>query len=116
VLAAPVSALAAGQSSQSNNVGFTYTATGSFQPASFAFADGNTGDSITLKGSSNFGPITVQEWAAGPANQTGTPCTVPNVSAADAPGLEFKFGDSNEIITVIKIGDVLVQNLVSGTN
>jgi hypothetical protein len=119
LLAAP--ALAGGGSpnskhSKSNGVSFSYTATGSFQPASFAFADGTMGDSITLRGKSNFGPITVQEWASGAANQTGTPCTVPNVSAADAPGLQFPFSDSNEIITVVKTGDVLVQNLVRGTN
>jgi hypothetical protein len=114
-LAMPVAVQAAG-SSKSTDISFSYTATGPYYfPASFTFADGSVVNSITLQGTSNFGPITVQEWAGGAANQTGTPCTVPNVSAADAPGLEFSFSDSNEIITVIKTGDILVQNLVSGT-
>jgi hypothetical protein len=112
-IALPLQARAAGKSS---NISFSYTASGPYYfPASFTFADGSVVNSITLQGSSNFGPITVQEWAGGAANQTGTPCTVPNVSAADAPGLEFAFSDSNEIITVVKTGDVLLQNLVSGS-
>jgi hypothetical protein len=114
MLAMPV-AVQAGNSSKSTDINFSYAATGAFQPAVFAFADGTMGDSITLQGSSKFGPITVQEWASNAANQTGTPCTVPNVSAADASGVQFTYADSNEIITVIKTGDVLIQNLVSGT-
>jgi hypothetical protein len=115
VLAALALASQARAGGKSSNVSFNYTATGAFQPAAFALADGTMPDSITLQGSSNFGPITVQEWASAAPNQTGTPCTVPNVNAADAPGLEFVFADSEEIITVIKTGDVLVQNLTSGT-
>jgi hypothetical protein len=104
--AAPV--LAAGNSSLS----FSYIATGSFEPASFAFPDGTMGDSITLQGNSTkYGPITVHEWASGSANQTPTPCTLPDGSA----GMQ-SFSDSNEVITQLNTGDVLLQNLVSGTN
>jgi hypothetical protein len=103
-------------SGKSSDISFNYASSGSFEPASFSFPAGTTGDSITLQGTSNFGPITVHEWASGAANQKGTPCIVPDVSPELAPGLEFKFSDSNEIITVIKTGDILVQNLVSGIN
>jgi hypothetical protein len=90
---------------------FKYAAAGSFGPDLYVFADGTSGNSITLIGWSNAGPISAKEWGSGSAN--GKSCTPP--SGVAASGVEVTFTDSFEIITVIRTGDQLFQNLVSGT-
>jgi hypothetical protein len=65
-----------------------------------------------LEGTSTFGPITVHEWAAGSSTQTVfLSCTAPGGAA----GTQYDFADSLEVITFKATGDVLLQNLVSGT-
>jgi hypothetical protein len=105
-------ALATRSEAGSKTKNFEYIATGGFEPTLFIFPDGNQGDSITLEGTSTFGPITVHEWATGSSAQTVfPPCTAPG----GVPGSLSDFADSLEIITFKKTGDVLLQNLVSGT-
>lgn len=91
---------------------FDYIATGGFEPTLFIFPDLNQGDSITLEGTSTFGPVTVHEWATGLSTQTVFPsCTLPGGAA----GSQSTFGNSLEVVTFKATGDVLLQNLVSGT-
>lgn len=91
---------------------FDYIATGGFEPTLFIFPDLNQGDSITLEGTSTFGPVTVHEWATGLSTQTVFPsCTLPGGAA----GSQSTFGNSLEVITFKATDDVLLQNLVSGT-
>ena len=106
-------ALATRSEARNETKKFEYIATGGFEPTLFIFPDGNQGVvSITLEGTSTFGPITVHEWAVGSSTQTVfPPCTAPGGAA----GALYDFADSLEIITFKKTGDVLLQNLVSGT-
>jgi hypothetical protein len=64
-------ALATRSEAGSKTKNFEYIATGGFEPTLFIFPDGNQGDSITLEGTSTFGPITVHEWAIGSSAQNG---------------------------------------------
>jgi hypothetical protein len=95
------------------SIPFNYTASGTFesQPGFSFFPDGNEGGSITLQGTSSFGPVTVQEWAAG-SGVTAGPCTPPG--GKPNSGTEYPYSDVIGVITFKATGDVLVQNLVSG--
>jgi hypothetical protein len=96
---------------QAKTNSFKYTATGTFGPDVYVFADGTSGNSITVIGRSNAGPISAKEWGSGSSN--GKSCTPP--SGVVGSGVEVTFTDSFEIVTVIGTGDQLFQNLVSGT-
>lgn len=99
---------------------FSYTAYGTFEgPLNAVFPNGNADFpegfpvfSITLQGTGTFGsttgPITVKEWAFGGAS-------VVSSCGPGGSGTELSYGDSYEVITFLTTGDVLLQNLVSGT-
>ena len=88
-------ALATRSEARNETKKFDYLATGGFEPTLFIFPDGNQGVvSITLEGTSTFGPITVHEWAVGSSTQTVfPPCTAPGGAA----GALYDFADSLEI-------------------
>lgn len=106
--------LALGGRSEAASIPFSYTAAGSFTGDIYIFPDATEGGSITLQGRSSSGPVTVQEWASfsGPAPLPNS-CTPPGGPANE--GTLFSYADSLEVITFLATGDVLVQNLVSGT-
>ncbi len=111
MLCAMLSLASLGGSSEAATTPMNYTASGSFESSAFTFPDGNPSTSITLTGKSTAGPVTIQEWAA--AVFTANKCT----PAGGAPnsGFEVIFKDSLEVITFVKTGDQLIQNLVSGS-
>ena len=88
-------ALATRSEARNETKKFDYIATGGFEPTLFIFPDGNQGVvSITLEGTSTFGPITVHEWAVGSSTQTVfPPCTAPGGAA----GALYDFADSLEL-------------------
>ncbi len=98
----------AGKSNKSES--FSYTAAGTFDgPLDATFPDGNPVFSITLQGTSTFGPVTVHEWAASPTE--GASCTLPGGVA----GTQFSYADSYEVITFTATDEFLIQDLVSGS-
>jgi hypothetical protein len=96
-----------------DGIPFNYTVSGTFesQPGFSFFPDGNEGGSITLQGANSFGPVTVQQWAAG-LGVTAGPCTPPG--GKPNSGTEYPYSDLIGVITFKANGDFLVQSLVSG--
>jgi hypothetical protein len=99
--------------SEAGTKAFSYEASGTVEPTLFTFPDEYPTSSVTFKGMSTFGPITVNIWVAAGGGQTVfPPCTPP--SGVPGAGEEFKFNDHLDIIRFHATGDVLIQNLVSG--
>jgi hypothetical protein len=93
---------------------FSYQASGTVEPTLFTFPDGYPTSSVTFNGMSTLGPITVNIWVTAGGGQTVFPvCTPP--SGVPGAGEEFKFNDHLDIIRFHATGDILIQNLISGT-